>query len=153
MEDTGFLARLNKQLIEDEGSRNPMTEAELEIRMKKLLAEGWRADLILREKRAIGYALYQLRRDDYDPCAPVVHLRQYCIDREERGRGYGRRGVELLMEQRFPTGSTVEIDVLASNSAGQRFWRALGFTPYSTAMKLPGRAVDSMGGRGVSSGR
>ena len=136
MEDAGNLARLNRQLIKDEGSRNPMTEAELGARMLKLLSEGWRADFILREEHVIGYALYQERRNEYNPDLSVVYLRQFFIVREERGHGYGRRGIELLIEQRFPVDAVLEIDVLVSNSGGQRFWQAMGFRPYSTTMKL-----------------
>ena len=38
--DLPLLAKLNKQLIEDEGHRNPMTVAELETRMRNWLESG-----------------------------------------------------------------------------------------------------------------
>ena len=86
--DLPLLARLNRALIEDEGSRNPMMLEELQQRMGGLLKDGWQIDLFCRESDVLGYALYSIDRDDYED-APFIYLRQFLIAREHRRRGYG----------------------------------------------------------------
>ena len=135
--DAELLAQMNKRLIEDEGSRNPMNLSQLTERMRGWLQGSWKADFILRDDQVIGYALYEFRKDQYDPSLPVVYLRQYYIEREHRNNGYGRLALQLLRRERFGPGATVEIDVLSGNPGGQRFWTAAGFEPYCITMKLP----------------
>lgn len=136
MADVPLLAEMNRQLIEDEGSRNPMSLAGLEERMRGWLAGGWQADLIMSGKEVFGYAVYQMRKDEYFPETDQVYLRQYFIRREHRGKVYGKTGIGLLLENRFPKGCTVIVDVLAGNTIGQRFWASAGFEVYYMNMRL-----------------
>jgi len=46
-DDVRLLAQMNKRLIEDEGSRNPMSTPELEQRMRGWLDHGWNVSLCL----------------------------------------------------------------------------------------------------------
>jgi GNAT superfamily N-acetyltransferase len=148
--DLPALAAMNQRLIQDEGSRNPMTLDQLEARLRDWLTSGdWRIDLIefdsdelinasrstRRASRTIGYAVYQHRQDDYDPAQPVVYVRQFYIERDWRGQGWGRRAFALLAQERFPTGCTIILEALASNPRGYRFWASLGFQDYCTTMK------------------
>jgi GNAT superfamily N-acetyltransferase len=137
--DLPALAQMNQALIEDEGSRNPMNEAQLAERMAGWLrAEpgGWQVRIFEEQATIAGYAVYALRRDQYDPEQIVVYLRQFYIERDQRRRGLGRRAFALLAQTSFPPGCRVDIDVLATNPQGQQFWAALGFKTYSTAMVL-----------------
>jgi hypothetical protein len=60
LDDVRLLAEMNKQLIEDEGSANPMNLEQLEARMHEWLSEDRCADLIVNdEQNVVGYALYQ----------------------------------------------------------------------------------------------
>lgn len=141
------LAQMNKRLIEDEGSRNPMSLPELEHRMRGWLGGGWNVDLFI-ESRAmsnqrpcagspvVGYAVYQLRPDEYDQDEPVVYLRQFFIDRPYRDKGLGGLTLRQLATSRFPPRCTVVFDVLAANPRGLKFWERLGFHPYMTTLKL-----------------
>ncbi|MFH1085182.1 MAG: GNAT family N-acetyltransferase [Chloroflexota bacterium] len=135
LDDVGLLARLNRQMIEDERSRNPMSLAQLEGRMRGWLLGEWRAVLIACDGQAAGYCLYQARRDSYFPERPVVYVRHYMIERAHRRRGLGRAAFERLVAEWFERGATVELDVLTSNPAGQVFWASLGFQPYATTLK------------------
>ena len=135
--DAPLLATMNRQLIEDERSRNPMSHAELAARMRGWLAGDWTAVLIVRADTVVGYALYQERRDPYFPARRTVYLRQLFVGREQRGRGIGRAALAILLREWFPADVTVEIDVLATNPAGQRFWRSVGFAPYATTYHRP----------------
>lgn len=135
--DAEVLAHMNKCLIEDEGSRNPMNVSQLRDRMIGFLNDSWRVDLFFNDDQVVGYALYQFRRDDYDSSLPVVYLRQFFVEREHRRKGYGQQALLLLRQQRFGRDATVEIDVLALNSRGEYFWTAVGFKPYCINMKLP----------------
>ena len=134
--DVQLLAEMNRQLCDDERSRNPMTIAALAARMEKWLSEGWQAVLFQEPSQIVGYALFQIGADYYDPAIPEVYIRQFLIQREQRNRGLGRQAFDLLARQCFPTGAQVHLDVLATNPAGQRFWESLGFIPYSTALRL-----------------
>jgi ribosomal protein S18 acetylase RimI-like enzyme len=138
--DVQLLADMNRQLCDDERSRNPMTIAELAVRMEKWLSEDWQAVLFQEPSQVVGYALFQIGADYYDPVVPEVYIRQFFIRREHRSRGLGRQAFDLLARQCFPTGARVHLDVLATNPNGQRFWESLGFQSYSTALRLePGK--------------
>ncbi len=134
--DLPILARMNKHLIEDEGSRNPMSIDELQERMSKWLHSDWKTQLLLEEENIVGYALYQIRKDEYLPDKAVVYLRQFYIERDKRNRGSGSLAFKTLAQTYFPEDCTIVIDVLASNPTGYKFWSKLGFKAYCTAMHL-----------------
>jgi GNAT superfamily N-acetyltransferase len=107
-DDIERLAHMNKQLIEDEGHRNPMTISELVVRLRGWLQSGWNADLFVRAipseaDAIIGYALYQYRRDEFFPERRIVYLRQSLIEREHRSHGLGRTALRQLFATRFPS--------------------------------------------------
>ncbi|WP_158630037.1 GNAT family N-acetyltransferase [Cohnella sp. AR92] len=135
-DDLDLLAEMNKQLIEDEGSSNPMNRQELKERMREWLRSSWNADLLVLGDEVVGYALYCYKRNQHDPNRREVYLRQYFIKREFRQRGYGLLGIERLRESRFKGIDTIEIEVLDGNSTGKSFWQKAGFLPYSILMKL-----------------
>lgn len=134
LHDVPALAAMNRQLIEDEVSRNPMTLAELEARMRGWVEGAWTVLLILVAGEVAGYALYQERRDEYFPEHVEVYLRQFFIRRDRRGRGIGRAALERILAGWLPAGATVTVDVLATNPGGLAFWQRVGFAPYCTAM-------------------
>jgi predicted acetyltransferase len=132
--DVQILSQMNKELIEDEKSENPMTVDELTTRMKDFLNNGWKAVLLVLGDQNIGYALYQ-ERVDTNIRSRAVYLRQYFICRQYRGRGFGKQGIDLLRYEIFQD-ATVSIDVLESNPGGKKFWEGIGFKAYYTNMKL-----------------
>jgi GNAT superfamily N-acetyltransferase len=138
-DDLPELARMNQALIEDEGSRNPMTLSQLQHRMEGWLQGDWTIRIFVDaiSTQTVGYAVFQNRPDDYFPEQSIVTLRQMFIDRPFRGQGTGQQAVEQLREACFPPNSTVVIDVLSTNPRGRRFWDKLGFQPYCTTMHLP----------------
>ena len=131
-----ILAHMNKQLIDDEGSPNPMTVMQLEGRMRGWMHSDWNIDLICNAEEIIGYSLYQYRKNEYVYDEDEVYLRQYYIKPDYRNQGFGQAGIELLLEYRFKDIKTIIIDVLACNTRGMGFWRKVGFIPYSTIMKI-----------------
>jgi GNAT superfamily N-acetyltransferase len=132
--DLPVLARMNRRLIEDEGSRNPMTVDELRRRMQGWLAGDWTIQLLVDQGTVLGYTVYSVGNDEFTPDLPVVYLRQFYIERENRNRGLGSRAFKALAQAHFPQGSTVVLDALASNPRGYNFWRELGFQPYCTTL-------------------
>ena len=134
--DLPLLAQMNKRLIEDEGSRNPMSIDQLAERMRGWLLSDWEMRLFATNVGVVGYAVYQARRDEYFPDQTIVYLRQFYIERELRGRGLGTAACRALVAEHFPAGCRIVIDVLASNPRGYAFWRHVGFEPYSTTMHL-----------------
>ena len=140
LSDVPLLARMNKQLIQDEGSRNAMNLAELEQRMRGWLAgdgrpNPWRAILIQVGELVVGYCLYQERRDEYEPEQGVFYVRQFFVAWAWRRQGVGRRAFERIVAVVIPDEARLELDVLSCNAAGQAFWVSLGFTSASVTMR------------------
>jgi GNAT superfamily N-acetyltransferase len=129
------LASMNKELIEDEASRNPMTRSELRSRMAMWLASGkWQIDLVIVDDEVVGYAVWQIRSDEYEPGRQFAHIRQLFVIRHRRSCGIGLATVHALESTRFPTPCDVTIDVLVSNPRANRFWTRAGFGEYATTM-------------------
>jgi predicted acetyltransferase len=126
--DLALLARLNRQLIHDERADNPMTLIQLEERMRRWLASQYRAVLFEEGSQMVGYALF---RSDEEG----VRLRHFFIVRALRRRGYGREGVRMLLEEVWPKGNRVTVEVLDHNESALAFWRAIGFIGHARTLK------------------
>ena len=127
LEDVPQLAVLNKQLIEDEKSNNPMSIEELEERMSGFLNSEYEAFFFLIEETVVGYALVK------HSCTPL-YLRQFLIAREYRQRHYGTEALRLLLE--YLGVDQMDIEVLPWNERGMRFWESCGFKEISRYMRF-----------------
>lgn len=134
--DFPLLARMNRELIEDEGHRNPMTVTELEARFHRFVTEqGYHVDVLLGGDEVVAFATWRHRADVAEPSGQHIHLRQFYVARDRRGSGVGRRAVDLLFATRFQAGERVYLDVLETNPGGKAFWSRTGFAPYGTTME------------------
>ena len=124
--DAGELARMNKCLIEDEKSDNPMTVRQLERRMLTFLSGDHEAFFFEEDNKILGYALI---RNDEKP----LYLRQFYIEREFRRKHLGREAFELLMDHLGT--SVIDIDCLPWNKAGMSFWKSMGFAETCISMR------------------
>lgn len=134
--DVALLADINRQLIEDEWNGDPMSLEQLENRMRRWLAEGdYQALLFLESGTAVAYSLVSVDEDS-------AFIRHFFVFRQHRGRGVGRRAVEILVQQIIPPTARITLDVLASNRTGYLFWHSVGFADYAIRMeRLPGSAM------------
>lgn len=132
--DIATLAEMNKELIEDEHSRNPLNVHQLTLRMQTWLDSNWSAVMIFKNSALIGYLLYQQRQDDNYMDERVIYVRQFFVQRTYRRRGIGREAFEQIVNEYFPSGTKIMLDVLATNPEALRFWEDLGFQQYSTAL-------------------
>jgi GNAT superfamily N-acetyltransferase len=128
--DLRMLAEMNRALIEDEGHANPMDVAALESRMERWLAGDYRAAVVVDDGQPVGYALFR-------PSEVGVTLRQFFIRREQRRRGLGRAAIAEMRKTLWPRGTQMEVEVLSGNSGGLAFWRSVGFSDYSVALRDP----------------
>ena len=133
--DVETLANWNKQLIEDEGSRNPMGIQQISERMTGFLKKDWRAVILSVDGEDTGYMLYKESVDDYFPDQPTVYIRQFFIHRDHRSQGFGEASFNFIAEKYFPKGSELSLEVLESNPRGHMFWEKIGFQNYCTTMK------------------
>jgi len=124
--DTKLLAKMNKQLIEDEKANNLMDITQLENRMKDFLKNGYKAFFFIIEEKIIGYALCDITKEP-------IYLRQFFIEREERRKHYGKNAFNKLLEK-LET-KEIEIDVLKWNEDGTKFWENIGFKEQWKRMK------------------
>ena len=128
-EDIALLARMNRQLIEDEGHRNRMTLPELAERLRQWLANEYTAVIFEQGTTPVAYALFH-------PEAASIYLRQFFVERRYRRRGIGRQAMQLLLTDIWPADRRITLDVLVHNQRGQAFWHALGFQDYAITLEM-----------------
>jgi predicted acetyltransferase len=128
--DCRLLAELNHQLIIDEGHRNQMSVAELEVRMKEWLDEDYRAVLFEMGSQVVAYALYR-------SSAGETYLRHFFVVRGRRRQGVGRAAIGLLRNHIWPKTERLTVSVLTHNEAGLKFWREMGYRDYCLTMEIP----------------
>lgn len=131
--DVPVLAAMNRQLIQDEGHRNPMNDEQLAARMRGWLVSGeYEAVIFAQGGVEVGYGLYRREADH-------VYLRQFFVDRERRRQGIGRAALDWLRVHAWADAPRIRVDVLVNNPRGVAFWRAVGFvdTYLSLEMDLP----------------
>jgi predicted acetyltransferase len=127
--DVPMLARMNQQLIEDEGHRNPMGLTELETRMRSMLDGDYTATLFESDRQVVAYALW---RDEPD----WLYLRQFFVARDYRRRRIGAKAVRVLTDEVWPRDKRVRVNVLIGNQPGLAFWRAVGFADYLITLEM-----------------
>jgi len=125
--DIRVLARMNGQLIEDEGHERVISASGLRDRMARFLGGEYTAFLLMAGETLAGYALVKRT------CNPVF-LRQFFIRRGYRRRGIGTRTLREVMAQLGTDG--IEIECLFANRAGLRFWHSLGFSDRYVGMRF-----------------
>ena len=137
LSDLSQLAKMNSRLVDDQGSENPFSLKEYEDRFREWLDTNiWTVDVFLHDGQVMGYSVYQERTDYYDPKEAVIYIRQYYIERAHRRLGLGKAAFQILIDTRFPKHvQSIALDVMATNSAGQNFWKKMGFNEYFIAMK------------------
>lgn len=128
--DCNLLGRLNRQLIEDEGHRNAMTELELARRMRLWLTRGGYTGLLFFEDDdMVAYALYREGPDE-------IYLRHLFVMRGRRRQGIGRQAMRTLREGIWPPGKRLTVEVLWTNAAAIAFWKAMGYREYSLCLEI-----------------
>ncbi|NLT73904.1 MAG: GNAT family N-acetyltransferase [Chloroflexi bacterium] len=132
--DLPLLARMNRDLIRDEGHRNAMSLADLEERMRGWLRGEYNAVVFRQADRIVAYLLY---RTD----GAGVYVRQLFVAREVRRRGIGAAALGLMAREVWPADARISLEVLAHNSAALDFYRALGFVPYAISLEIQGRVL------------
>ena len=133
--DIGPIARMNARFIAEEGSRNPMSLAQLEQRMRGWLSGGWTLIVIELEGEIAGYMLFLERADEYFAEQCEIYVRHFYITPEHRGRSLGSGAFERLAEAHFPPGARLVLEVLETNPRGRQFWERIGFETYCTQMQ------------------
>lgn len=131
--DCELLATMNRELLVDEGSPDALPQSQLVERMQRWLHEGWRAVLILVNKVAVGYILFQEQPAE-------IYIRHFFVKSMFRGKGVGQAAFALIQSEHFPAGANLALDVLASNPGARRFWERLGFQSDAENLRLEKRS-------------
>ncbi len=127
--DYALLAKLNHQLIRDEGHRNSMTVPELEERMAEWLGSEYSAMLFENDGEVVAYALYREQPAE-------VYLRQLFVVRHRRRQGLGRAAFAILRSKVWPKDKRLTVEVLVHNQTAIAFWRAVGYQDYSLKLEI-----------------
>jgi ribosomal protein S18 acetylase RimI-like enzyme len=135
-EDVPQLARMNRELTEDENHHNRSRPLSwFEQRMEGFLTGDYRAVLFEREGRTLAYALYTEQTEHADS----VYLRQIFVVRSCRRQGVGRGAMQILLEKIWPKEKRITVGVLSGNQGAIDFYRAIGFQAYSIEMEIPAK--------------
>lgn len=129
--DLDKLTEMNKQLIEDEKSDNPMNLVKLKERMKSFIESDYNAYFFVVADEVVGYALINLGKEPY-------YLRQCFICREHRRKSYGKIAFEAILKELNV--HSIDIEVLFCNETGKAFWSNLGFVERSIYMRYDKKA-------------
>ena len=134
LDDVPVLAALNKQLAADEGHRNQSRPCVwFQERMRTFLSEeGYKAILFEDGDGVVAYALYL----DDEKDSGRIYLRQFFVLRDRRRKGIGREAMRLLMDEIWPKGRRLTVEVLWQNTAAMAFWKAVGFREYSLELEI-----------------
>lgn len=128
-QDAALLARMNEQLIRDEGHRSAINLMHLERRMNQWLSGEYQAVIFSLKGSVVGYALL-LNEPEW------VYVRQFFICPEYRRQKLGSQAMRWLLEKmQGQTQQKMRIDVLINNAPGMAFWRSLGFQDYCLTME------------------
>ncbi len=130
--DVPLLARMNRQLREDESRGAELPALDLERRMGGWLDGEYTAVLFEERDEAVGYALFR------DNEGGGTYLRQFFVIASRRRQGVGRRAFELLVREVLPPGSDIILEVLEQNTSAFAFWQALGFRDYARTLRRRG---------------
>ena len=136
--DLPVLARLNLQLIQDEGHPNPMSVDQLEARMRGWLQAGYTAVLFRDAEQVVAYALYRPSDNAWEGPGGAIYLRQFFVVRDRRRQGLGRQAIEVLRTEVLPAGCRITLETLLANTPAQAFWRAVGFRDYCITFEWDG---------------
>jgi GNAT superfamily N-acetyltransferase len=128
-EDAPMLAKLNAQLIRDEGHRSELALPQLEQRMVDWLRGEYRVVVFEGVPGVVGYALYR-REPEF------VYLRQLFVVKDCRRQGVASRALAWLWQYAWRGAPRLRIDVLIENTSAQAFWRAVGFHEYCLTMEM-----------------
>ncbi len=128
-DDLDLLAEWNKQLIQDEGHRNPMTVPELQERMKGWIESDYKAVVFCVAGEEIAYGLYREGPAE-------IYLRQFFVRRDRRRAGLGREAMAILRDRIWPKGKRLTVEVLTKNHEGIGFWKAIGYQEYCLTLEM-----------------
>ena len=133
IDDVPLLARMNRELVEDEQHRNRFrSDAWLEKRMSSFLAGDYTAVIFELDGEAVAYALFRDHPDHDD----TLYLRQIFVRRERRRQGVGRTAVRMLRGQIWPQDKRITTEVLVGNQVARQFYAAVGFRPYCMELEM-----------------
>ena len=118
VEDVPLLSKMNQLFIEEQEPDTNMSLPHLEERMRGYFRSEYMAYYFCVDDKIVGYALCSRTKTPVD-------LRQFFINRDARGHGYGKQAFKLLLAHLGIVEK--DIDVYAWNDSAIRFWRSLGF--------------------------
>lgn len=117
-DNLSLLAKLNKELYEDESNDNIPAVDILEERLKLAMEKGAKAYLFRYDGEVSGYALVRTETSPY-------YLSHFFICKNMRRKHIGTIAFNKLMNE-LDTDS-IDLDVFCWNKRGQGFWKSLGF--------------------------
>jgi len=113
-QDVPLQARLDAQLIRDEGPQNLLTVPELEARMQRWLAADYQAAVVEEHGTKVAYALSREADDGWGD-RPGLYVRPLFVVRERHRGGVGRRGFQLLRRDLWGEDRRITLETLLDN--------------------------------------
>lgn len=132
VEDAEMLGEMNLQLVQDQKHRYADKPVEWFVaRMREQLLRAPYTAVVF-EDDGDGVVAYALYRDDGDD---GVYLRQLFVVRGRRREGIGTAAMQRLLEEVWPAGTRITLEVLCGNAAAWGLYRKLGFREYCVTLE------------------
>jgi 8-oxo-dGTP pyrophosphatase MutT (NUDIX family) len=136
-ESLPLLAEFNRQLLKDQGLRREVTVAELENRLRELIAGDFQAVLFYWKNDPVGYCLYRLH-------PRYAHIRHIHLQPDIRRHVDLSEAFSLLRREELQDFAMIRIDVPEADRDSITLWESQGFRPRSLRLELhtatrPGR--------------
>jgi ribosomal protein S18 acetylase RimI-like enzyme len=127
IDDVKELAYLNHELMiaEDYDQKKPLDE--LIPRMKNFLQRDYEAYFVMDQGEKIGYILINIS-------TTPLYIRQFYILPQYQRKGYGQQTIKMIQDI-YDT-KTFDVEVMAWNEVGLRFWKKVGFKLRCYSMRL-----------------
>ena len=139
MNDIPILAKMNRELTEDENHRNRFqTDAWFQQRMQIFLNGDYHAVIFGQDGKILAYALYRNHPEYKD----TIYLRQIFVDRDFRRQGIGRQAMQILMNEYWSKEKRLTVEVLSDNITAYAFYKSVGYRDYSLELEIkPGERM------------
>lgn len=100
--------------------------------METFLKGEYEAIIFEKNGKDLAYALFRNHPEHDD----TIYLRQIFVDRSFRRQGFGRKAIEILMKEVWPSEKRLTVEVLRSNEAAFSFYKSVGFKEYSLELEI-----------------
>lgn len=127
--DTGTIAVLNVELLDQQGIETSFDQYEAEKRIRELFDEGYQAVIFLWDQYTAGYCLFRLH-------PKYAFIRHFYVNRQIDKKLRAADAFSILRNGELSEYASIRLDVPESAKESLQLWESVGFRPRSVRMEL-----------------